>query len=149
LDPQKVYFEKADVDEFQGQAKTLDDKIKEGNLDFAQLVFDRYMKRADERLATVLELLKEKPDFTVDESINDDPEQVDYPANGAEAKERWRKRIKFDLLQLKLDKIEGEEAANRLRIRYRDRHRAIHQFDMSELLEVYLSSLTRTFDPHS
>ncbi len=35
LDPQKVYFEKADVDEFMAQATTLDDKIKEGNLEFA------------------------------------------------------------------------------------------------------------------
>jgi carboxyl-terminal processing protease len=149
LDPQKVYFEKPDVDEFMAQATTLDDKIKEGNLDFARAVFARYMKRADERLETVLELLKQKPDFTVDESIVDDPDLIDYPANAAEATDRWRKRIKLDLLQLKLDKIEGDEAIKRLTIRYRDRKRAIHQFDMSELLEVYLSALTRTFDPHS
>src|SRR5262245_57783584 len=31
LDPQKVYFEKRDVDQFMAQATTLDDKIKEGN----------------------------------------------------------------------------------------------------------------------
>ena len=36
LDPQKNYFEKADVDEFMAQATTLDDKIREGNLDFAR-----------------------------------------------------------------------------------------------------------------
>ena len=149
LDPQKVYFEKPDVDEFMAQATTLDDKIKEGNLDFARQVFERYSKRADERLAAVLDLLKQKPDFTVEESIVDDPDLIDYPANGAEAKERWRKRIKFDELQLKLDKTEGEEAISKLKIRYRDRQRAIHLFNMSELLEVYLSSLTRTFDPHS
>ena len=147
--PRKYYFEKADVDEFMAQATTLDDKIKEGNLDFARLVFERFLKRTDERLATVLELLKQKPDFTVDESIVDDPDLIDYPANAAEAKERWRKRIKFDLLQLKLDKTEGDEAIKKLTIRYRDRNRLFHQFDMSDLLEVYLSSLTRTFDPHS
>ena len=88
LDPQKYYFEKADVDEFMAQATTLDDKIKEGNLDFAKLVFDRFLKRSDERLATVNELLKQKPDFTVDESIVDDPDKLDYPADAAEAKER-------------------------------------------------------------
>jgi carboxyl-terminal processing protease len=149
LDPQKVYFEQHDVDEFMAQAKTLDEKIKEGNLDFARFVFDRYMKRADERLATVLDLLKEKPDFTVDESIVDDPDLIAYPANAEQAKDRWRKKVKFDLLQLKLDKTEGEEAVKRLTVRYRDRNRVIHQFDMTDLLEVYLSSLTRTFDPHS
>ena len=30
-----------------------------------------------------------------------------------------------------------------------DRNRMLHQFDSSELLEYYLSSLTETFDPHS
>src|SRR3954453_7566675 len=85
LDPQKFYFEKPDVDEFLAQATTLDDKIKEGNIDFATSVFDRFLKRSDERLATTIELLKQKTDFTVDESIHDDPDTIDYPANAAEA----------------------------------------------------------------
>jgi carboxyl-terminal processing protease len=149
LDPQKVYFEKRDVTEFMAEATTLDDRIKEGNLDFPRMVFERYTKRADERLGMAIDLLKLKPDFSVDESVVDDPDLIDFPANADEAKERWRKKIKLDLLQLKLDKTEGEEAVKRLTIRYRDRNRVIHQFDMTELLEVYLSSLTRTFDPHS
>ncbi len=36
LDPQKYYFLKGDIDEFMPQATTLDEKIHEGNLDFAQ-----------------------------------------------------------------------------------------------------------------
>ena len=107
-------------------------------------------KRSDERYATVLELLKQKPDFTTDDSIIDDPDLYDYPVDAKEANERWRKKIKFDLLQLKvLDKLEGEEAANKVRVRYKDRNRFTHQVDMSELLEYYLTSLTKTFDPHS
>lgn len=150
LDPQKYYFEKPDIDEFTAQATTLDDKIKEGNLDFAKLVFHRFLKRSDERLKTVMELLAQKPDFTVDESIDDDPDRIDYPANAREANERWRKRIKLDLLQLKVvEKVEDQEAVNRIKIRYRDRNRFYHQFDMGELLEFYLNSLTRTFDPHT
>jgi len=149
LDPQKYYFEKADVDEFLSQATTLDEKIKDGNLDFAKLVFSRFLKRSDERLKTVMELLQEKPDFKVDESIVDDPDKLDYPADANEARERWRKRIKLDLLQLKVDKEDDQESIKKLTIRYRDRNRLFHQFDMSELLEIYLSSLTRTFDPHS
>jgi len=149
LDPQKVYFEQPDIDQFMAQAATLDDKVKEGNLDFPVMVFDRYKKRSDQMLSTVLEILKQTPDFTTDETIEDDPKLIEYPANAEEAKKRWAKRVKFDLLQLKLDKIEGDEAIKRLTIRYRDRNRVISQFDMTELLEVYLSSLTRTFDPHS
>src|SRR3954452_1546872 len=62
LDPQKYYFEKADVDEFLAQATTLDDKVKEGNLDFPKLVFARFLQRCDERLATVKEMLALKHD---------------------------------------------------------------------------------------
>jgi carboxyl-terminal processing protease len=150
LDPQKYYFEKADVDEFTAQATMLDDQIRQGDLSFASRVFDRYRKRSDERYATVLELLKQKPDFTTDDSIIDDPDLYDYPADAKEANERWRKKVKFDLLQLKvLDKIEGEQAADKVRVRYKDRNRFTHQVDMSELLEYYLTSLTKTFDPHS
>jgi carboxyl-terminal processing protease len=150
LDPQKNYFLKGDVAEFTAQATALDDQIRQGNLDFARKVFDRYLQRADQRLETVKELLKQKPDFTNDESIPDDPDLYDYPADDAEAKERWRKKIEFDLLQLKVvDKLEGEDAAHKILVRYRDRNRVVHQFDSGDLMEVYLSSLTRSFDPHS
>src|SRR3954451_13093094 len=37
LDPQKYYFEKVDIDKFLAQATTLDDKVKEVNLDFPKL----------------------------------------------------------------------------------------------------------------
>src|SRR5262249_61665486 len=66
----------------------------------AKPVFDTFPKRSDERLDAVRELLEEKPDFTVDESIVDDPDKIDYPANAEEARERWRKRIKLEQLQL-------------------------------------------------
>ena len=34
-------------------------------------------------------------------------------------------------------------------VRYRDRNRQAHQVDTGELMEIYLSSLTKTFDPHT
>jgi carboxyl-terminal processing protease len=149
LDPQKYYFLKADVEDFKKEAKNLDDQIREGNIDFARRVFERFLKRNDERYQTVLDLLKQKFDFTVDEYVADDPETIDYPVDKKEADERWRKRIKLDLLQLRADKTDEAEAVHKLTVRYRDRNRMFHQFDSSELLEVYLTSLTKTFDPHS
>ena len=147
LDPQKSYFLKGDVDEFTPMATTLDDKIKLGNLDFARLVFDRFLKRSDERLAMVLEILKEKPDFTLDESMPDDPEKQDYSTDDADARERMRKRIKLELLQAKVDN--EDDAVKKITIRYRDRNRMVHQFKTEDLLEFYLTSLSRTFDPHT
>ena len=149
LDPQKYYFLKADIDEFMPQATTLDEKIHEGNLDFGKQVFDRYLKRSEERLRMVEEVLKTKPDFTIDESMSDDPEKLDYPANDAEAKERVRQRVKLELLQAKIDNEPEEEALKKVDMRYRDRNRMVQSFNSSDLLEFYLSSLSRTFDPHT
>ena len=81
LDPAKYSFLKADVEEFKKEGPTLDDQVREGNIDFARKVFDRFLQRQDERFKTQLELLKQKPDFTVDEYLGDDPDKIDYPVD--------------------------------------------------------------------
>ena len=41
--PAKHYFLKADIEEFKKDAKTLDDQVREGNIDFAHKVFERFL----------------------------------------------------------------------------------------------------------
>ena len=150
LDPQKYHFLKSDVVEFRKEAKNLDDQIRAGNIDFARQVYSRFLERSDERFKTEMDLLKQKFDFTVDDSINDDFDKIDFPKDKAEADDRLRKKVKFDLLFSKvIEDLNEPEAIRKLTVRYRDRNRAAHQFDSSELLEFYLTSLTETFDPHS
>ena len=97
-----------------------------------------------------MELLEQKRDFTVDEYLSDDPDKIDYPVDQAEANERLRKKVKFDLLFSKVvDDVDEAEAVRKWTIRYRDRNRQAHQVDTGELMEIYLSSLTKTFDPHT
>ena len=122
LDPRKLYFEGPDVAEFKAQTTVLDDQVKEGNLDFAVRVFERLLKRYDERLSAVLTLVGETPDFGVDESIESDPAKVDYPADATEVRERWRKQIKLDLLRLKVDGVDRRDAVRRVTVRYRDQN---------------------------
>ncbi|HEX8202503.1 MAG TPA: S41 family peptidase, partial [Isosphaeraceae bacterium] len=149
LDPQKLYFEKPDVEAFLAQDLTLDDQIRRGNIDFAVAVFNKYLQRHDQRLATVLDLLGQKFDFTADESIVDDPDLQDYPADAKEAKERWRKQIKYELLTKRILKSDEAEAIDQLKVRYRDLNRYFHQFDTTDLLERYLTAMTMAVDPHS
>ncbi len=150
LDPLKYNFLKADVDEFMAQANTIDDKLKDkGDISWSAQVFDRYLKRSDERLATILEVLKVKPDFTLDETMVDDPKRLDYPADAAEAKERIRKLIKLEELRLKVAKTDEDEIIKRLTVRYKDLNRYYHQFNSNDLLERYLTALTMAIDPHS
>ena len=149
LDPQKIYFLKADVDGFLKQETELDDKIKDGDIEFAKSVFDGFLKRAEEAQPWIQDFIAKDMDFSVDESIPDNPDKVDYPATDDVRKDRWRKRIKLDLLQYKVDDTPIEEARNKLTVRYRDRLRAFKQVNSNDLLEIYLTALLTSIDPHS
>lgn len=150
LDPQKLYFLQSDIDEFNRYRDQLDDLVgKTGNVDFARLVFSTYLRRLDERIAVAQKNVDAPHDFTVDESMAIDGDQIGWASDTRELDERWRKRIKFDLLSMKLDKIAPEEAKKRLHKRYDTVKRSAHDTEDSEVLEMYLSSLAHCFDPHS
>ena len=80
----KVYFTQADIDEFSKYRDDLAATIKKGDVSFAYKVFDRLLKRTDERIALVDEILKSDLDFTADETIVTDPKLTVYAKNDAE-----------------------------------------------------------------
>jgi len=149
LDPWKVYFYQSDIDAFMKWRKDLDDMARKGDVSFSYTVFRTFLKRIDERVKLVDELLSKEFDFSVDEVIISDRDATEYPQTAEDAYQKWRKRIKYDLLVLKVDDIEGEEAREKLRRRYHSFARRMHQTDGEELLEMYLTSLTMSFDPHT
>lgn len=156
LDPQKLYFLQSDIDVFSKYRDQLDDMIAIGNVDFARQVFDVYLRRLDERMAVAHSLIDAAHDFTVDEYLTVDGDQIAWAADKQELDDRWRKRIKFDLLSLKLEKDKSEksdkpaeEPTRRLHKRYDTVKRTAHDTEDGEILEMYLSSLAHCFDPHS
>ena len=149
LDPWKVYFYQSDVDGFLKRQNDLDDMARAGDVSFAYTVFQSFLARVDERVAAIDQLLAMKHDFTADEEMVSDRDLTHYPKTAAEAREKWRKRIKYDLLMLKVDEIEGKEAVEKLTRRYHSFARRMHQTDGEELLEMFLSSLTTSYDPHT
>ena len=149
LDPMKMYFYQSDVDEFQQQRDELDDMLKKSDVSFAYTVFQRFLQRADERVRLIDEFINQEHDFAAKEKMTTDPESIAYAVDEAEARERWRKRIKYDLLVLKQDEIEGERARDRLSRRYKQFAQRMHATSADELLEMYLTALATSFDPHS
>lgn len=159
LDGQKLYFYQSDVDEFMKYADRLDDDLLAGDISFAYTVFKRLLERVDERVVLVNDLLQENFDLSQNDVLITDPEKLHYPKSPEEAKDRWRKRLKYDLLILKNEKTDKGEAKGekldpaaakeRLARRYNSFAKRMHQTDGDELLEIYLTSLTMAFDPHS
>ena len=149
IDPQKLYFLKSDVAEFAKSENVLDDKIKEGDVDFAYEVFDRYRKRAFDNLAHARKMIDAPHDFTIDEEMTINADKSEFAVDETEAQDRWRKRVKFDTLTMKIDGEKPEAIRDRLTKRYNTLERSIRETENSEILEMYLSSLTHCFDPHS
>ncbi len=149
LDPVKVYFTQADIDRFAAKRELLDDLIKRGDVSFAYEVMARFLERVDQRLPAIERLIDSAHDFTVDESIVTDRKVMKWPRSDAEADDAWRKRIKYDLLVQKMEETPLDEAKDKLRRRYRSFAKRMHQMTADELLEIYLSSLTSSFDPHT
>jgi len=149
LDPQKLYFLKSDIDGFARYRDQLDDLMKVGNVNFAHEAFSLYLKRLDERMALAKDLIDAPHDFTLDESMLIDGDQLQWSENLKEINDRWRKRIKYELLSLQLDKTSPEDARKRLHRRYDTLKKYAHDTEDSEVLEMFLSSVTHCFDPHS
>ncbi len=148
-DPQKLYFVQSDIDGFMTEKTSLDDRILKGDVQFATTVFERFRLRMNERAARIGTAIDAEHDFAVEEEMIRDPDNISWAADETELDERWRKRIKFDLLMLKMDDTDMTEARKRLHTRYHTNQLFLDQTEAHEVLELYLSSMTHCLDPHS
>ena len=148
-DPQKLYFVQSDIDGFMTEKTSLDDRILKGDVQFATTVFERFRLRMNERAARIGTAIDAEHDFAVEEEMIRDPDNISWAADETELDERWRKRIKFDLLLLKMDDTDMTEARKRLHTRYHTNQLFLDQTEAHEVLELYLSSMTHCLDPHS
>jgi len=149
LDPQKLYFLQSDIDEFRPERLLLDDKLRAGELDFAHTVFARFLTRLEESVARVEKALASELDFEADESIEADRKDAAWIRDAAEADELWRKRVKLLLLERMAGDEKVDEGRERVAKLYRDFLHRMKQTDNTELLEVFLTSATTTYDPHT
>ena len=102
LDPMKVYFYQSDVNEFMKHRDELcDSVVKGGHSASPTSLFRTFLQRVNERVATVNQLLAGPLDFNVNEQMVVIVTPHSSPATPSEAVNRWRQRIKYDLLLLK------------------------------------------------
>jgi len=152
LDPSHLFLYQSDIDEFEKYRLQLDEQFSTGKLDAGFAIFNRYQQRIEERLA---KLLKDLPDmvavmdFTIDEELSLEPEKRSWPADAADADERWRKQIKNAVLSLKLAGKEDDEIVPTLTKRYENQQHRISQYNEQDAFQVYANALTELYDPHT
>lgn len=152
LDPNRIFFLKSDIAEFQRQATRLDDDLRNRrpSLDPAFRIFRRYTQRADEAYDMASRLAAETHTFDdAESSIELDRSESPWPKNDAEREALWRQRVRGLTLDQLLDGKTAEEATEKLVKRFARSKRNIEDLESPDVVEIFLTSLASVFDPHS
>ena len=108
LDPNRSYFYQKDIDSFQIFRYKLDDAITKTELSAPFQMFRLYQARVDERVLYALDLLDRKFNFKIDEELIIDRSEFPWAKDSNELNEIWRKRVKNDVLTLRLADKENQ-----------------------------------------
>ena len=152
LDPSKSYFLQSDINEFEQYRFDLDDALKQGNLNPAFDIFNRYHLRVNDRFERVIAMLEEgiqQFDFTVEEELLVNREKALWAESETELDELWRKRIKDAVLNLRLTDKEPEKIRELLVKRFTNRLSRSGQTNSEDVYQLYMNSFTKTYDPHT
>jgi len=170
LDPYKRYFYASDIEEFSEYKYSIDDAFKVPNLDFFDLVYERYKKRMSESEKIFNNILSNPFDFSKDEVCECDFEVLDYVQTNEELYDRWRKLLKIyvienyhneiedDLRKLEkdslfqirnIDLIEKETRESLSETMIQNYKFVSEEMQRSDWFSVYINSFVSQYDPNT
>jgi carboxyl-terminal processing protease len=149
LDFNRSYFLASDIEHFERYRYLLDDFLQAGILEPAYEIFNVYQERLAERTARLKVQLERDISFEVDETLALDGVEQPWAETRLELDERWRKRIKHEMLQLMLAGQEQDEAKQTLLRRYEGRLRRTAQQQSEDVFQLYMNAVAASYDPHT
>jgi len=154
LDEGKNYFLKSDIQEFEQYRSTLLKDLKNGDLSAMFHIFNVYQTRYLERLNYALSQVKTNFDFTKDENYTYNRKNEDWFASIDEADQVWRKRVKYDMLTLKLSRTAAEKDDNKKSIetltkRYENLISQAEKTNRNDAFQIIMNAFTGAIDPHT
>jgi carboxyl-terminal processing protease len=172
LDFQKRFLLKSDVARLNSYATRIDDELNRGMIELPDIGASIMAKRLAQAQTMVGEILAGDFDFSLKETLETDPEKLDYCQNEKDLRERWRKTLKYQVLSRYLNLLEDEGAASEsaskdegkqtpspaaLLQKAREKVSKSHEDFFSRMRQEterdhydrYLNAITRAFDPHT
>lgn len=169
MDPSKRFFYKEDIEDFSSFKDQIDDQIKGKNIEFFNLTYGRLQQRMEEARSIYKEILAEPFDFSVNEKIDTDYDNLKYVSSKAELTKRWKEQLKFNTLityhDLKEDEATKKEADESYEVkddaelekeaRESTLSNMERYYDFTDDLEredyfsVYINAIVEEFDPHT
>ncbi len=148
-DGNKLYFLQSDIDEFEKDRNNFDDYLRAGDLSVPFKIFNRYKIRLGERVVSNLRLLKSEFDYTKNENIHPSRKKAMWAKTTAELDELWRKRLKNDALNAKLNGDKWEKISSTLSKRFKYFHKTILKYDDEDVFQIYMNAFAEAVDPHT
>ena len=150
LDANRSFFTARDIAAFERYRLQLDDSLRTGKLDPAFTIFRRFRELVEQRVDYAMALLKKnKFDFDVDEEYQFDRSEADWAVDDAELDDLWRKRVKNDILSLRLAGKAETEISDTLSKRYESISRRVSQMDAEDVFQAYINAFTLSVEPHT
>jgi carboxyl-terminal processing protease len=117
LDYRHSYFLQSDIDTFRQKSLQMDDWLKEGQVQFAQEIYDTFTDRVSNRVDYVSTLLETGFDTSIDETYHWKRDKAPWPNDPTEWDENWRRLIKSEyinrLVSIQLDEEDRLKQADK------------------------------------
>ena len=169
LDPSKRYFTQEDLKEFSQYKYEIDNQLKDNDLTFYNLVYDRFLEKVKNAKSYYGVLLKAPFNYKKDETINMDFEMIPFAMNNNELIDYWRKQMKLNVLSriqeqqdLQKDKLKKDptfktktfttleiEARSEVLKTMNDLYLRIEELEHEDWFSTFLNSVVGAFDPHT
>ena len=149
LDGGKNYFLQSDITDFEKYRLTMDDDVRDGDLSVPFYMFNVYQKRYNDRVKYALDQIGQKFDFTNNETYTYDREKMPWLKSDAESNDLWAKRIKYELLNLKITGTEESKIRETLKKRYENLISQSTKFNNQDVFQIFMNAFTGSVDPHT
>lgn len=149
LDRDRMFLLASDVEKFEPLRTRFDDALRERNIQPAFDMFNLYVQRVSDRTDFAREYLKGEIDLSTDETWDFDRKKAPYAADNEALDTLWRKRIKNDVLRLKLAGKDMEairETLDKRYTNYESRARAIRGDDV---FQIFMNAYAGAIEPHT
>ena len=149
LDPSRSFFLLEDIQQFQTLKHKFDDYINNGVLEPAYTIFKIYRSRVNQRVTFALKRLNKSFDFSIDEEYLLDRTDAQWASSVDELDDLWRKRIKNDIINLRLAKKSKSDIVETLDRRYTHIARRTGQFKSEDVFQSFINAYVSSIEPHT
>lgn len=170
IDIGKRLITKQDVGRLERYRHLLDDELLNADLEFFELSYSIVQERISQAEKFYRQILSKPFDFSADENFETDPEKMDFAANDKELEDRWRKYLKYRVINRVYDRDEeqkealanGDTSITRLSFEEmeadaREKEMELHDewfknlrdLERIDWMGMYVNAMTHLYDPHT